>query len=69
MLKIVLVGFFLFIIVWKYLGFEMAKSIIGITNYPALIITGAFALMLGLKRSKWSALFGFVAIILYIKGL
>lgn len=50
-------------------GFEVAKSLIGISNYPALIITGGVALVLGIKRSKWSALFGVVAIILFITGL
>ena len=66
---IVFTAIFLFAIAWKYLGFEVAKSLIGISNYPALIITGGVALVLGIKRSKWSALFGVVAIILFITGL
>ena len=68
-LKVVLTGVFLFILAWKYLGFEIAKSLFGMSNYPALIITGAIALALGLKRSKWSGLFGVVAIVLFITGL
>ena len=68
-LVIVFTAIFLFAIAWKYLGFEVAKSLIGISNYPALIITGGVALVLGIKRSKWSALFGVVAIILFITGL
>ncbi len=66
---IVLTGLFLFGMAWKYLGFEVAKSLIGFSNYPALIITGGIAIALGINRSKWSALFGLVALILIVTGL
>ena len=68
-LTVVLTTVFLFVLAWRYLGFEIAKSLLSMSNYPALIITGAIALALGLKRSKWSGLFGVVAIVLFITGL
>lgn len=68
-LAIVITGIFLFVMAWKYFGYEVAKGLIGISNYPALVITGGIALALGIKRSKWSALFGVVAIMLFITGL
>lgn len=66
---IVLTALFLFGMAWKYLGFEVAKSLIGFSNYPALIITGGVAIVLGINRSKWSALFSLVALILIVTGL
>lgn len=68
-LTVVLTGILVFVLVWKYLGFENAKSLLSMSNYPTLIITGAIALILGLKRSKWSSLFGIVTIVLFITGL
>jgi len=68
-LLIVITSIFLFTVIWRYFGFEVAKTIFNVSNYPALIITGAIALVLGVKRSRWSGLFGIVAIILFITGL
>lgn len=68
-LSIVIIAIFLFIVAWRYLGIEVAKALLNASNYPALIITGAIALLLGIKRSKWSGLFGIIAILLFLNGI
>lgn len=67
-ISIVITAGFLFVMAWKYFGFGIAKSLMGISHFPALVITGGIALVLGINRSKWSALFGLVAIILFLKS-
>lgn len=64
--SILITGIFLFVLAWKYFGFDVAKTLLSMSNYLPLIITGAIALILGLNRSKWSGLFGVVALVLYI---
>ena len=67
-LAILIIAIFLFTVIGVAFGIEVAKALFSISRFPALIITGLIAVALGLKRSKWSGLFGIIAIILLIAG-